>query len=138
MLGNLFKTDAKTPASSDAGQRSAPVDRQMPTISPVVDIYEDDQRVVVLADLPGVAQDAVEISVHRGVLTLRATPAMIDESSLRPLYREWRPAVFSRSFTLADDLDDQAVTAQVTNGVLRIELPRRASAQPRRIQVTAA
>ncbi len=131
---------APTPTAQPASPSAvtAAPERRLPTIAPAVDIWEDDRRVVVDADLPGVAQDGVEVSVHRGVLTIRATPSVVDARRLHPVHREWQPAAFERSFTLADDLDDGAVTATVTNGVLRVQLPKRASAQPRRVPVTAA
>lgn len=111
---------------------------RLPSVTPAVDIWEDEHRVVVEADLPGVSQEGVEISVHRGVLTITGTPRAVDEGKLQPIYREYRPARFVRSFTLADDLDDQAVKAKMTDGVLRIELPRRADSKPRRIEVQVA
>ncbi|GDY13425.1 heat-shock protein Hsp20 [Planctomycetota bacterium] len=127
-------------------KKSAPVaepttpskESSLPSVTPAVDIWEDEHRVVVEADLPGVSQEGVEISVHRGVLTITGTPRVVDEGKLQPIYREYRPARFVRSFTLADDLDDQSVTAKMTDGVLRIELPRRADSKPRRIEVQAA
>lgn len=113
-------------------------DSRRPTISPAVDITETDTAVVVTADLPGVDASGVDISVERGVLTIRGRSRLTPPKDFRPLHLEWEPCDFERRFTIAESLDRDAIAASMRNGVLRLELPKAKEAQPRRIPVSAA
>lgn len=106
-------------------------------VAPAVDIAETPAAVVVTADMPGVEQSGVEVSVERGVLTLRGRTGLVDPAKLRLMHGEWEPCDFERRFTIADHLDRDAIRATMRHGVLRVELPKAAAAQPRRIAVSA-
>lgn len=103
-------------------------------LSPAVDIYETDDGMVVVADLPGVDKSGLEINVEQGVLTLEAhagAEVVADEVS-----REFALRSFYRQFRLPDSIDASASSAVLKNGVLTLKLPRAAAAKPRRIEVT--
>jgi len=109
----------------------------LPVWQPPVDILEEPTRVVVVAEMPGVGQDQVEVTMENRVLTLRGTPAASagNEGLLR---REFGPRVFERSFTLGDEIDTEAIQASVANGLLTVVLPKRPEHAPRKIAVRAA
>ncbi len=119
--------DPVTPQQADTPRRTA---------VPACDIYEDDAKVVVVADLPGVDRDGLNVSLHRGLLTIEGTPKVQDNG--RPLWRESGPVRWRRAFTLTDSLDGERISAVIKDGVLRLELPKVPAAQPRRIEVSAA
>ncbi len=106
---------------------------------PPVDIYEETDRFVVLADVPGVESKDIEITAEKGLLTLRGqkrereTP---DAQSRQHLERRTGP--FLRSFTLPAGADVERITAKQADGVLQVTIPKLAAAQPRTIEVRAA
>ena len=101
---------------------------------PPVDIYEDDQGLVVVADLPGADPGTLDVRVERGDLTIQAR-ASASQASGDPVYREYDLSGFFRQFQLPDEVDTAGIQAELKNGVLTLHLPKVAPAQPRRIQV---
>ena len=104
---------------------------------PDVDILEQPDAYVILADMPGVGEDSVDISLDKGVLTLDARAAQ-DESQGTARYAEYRSGGYHREFRISKDIDASAVTARMKNGVLELRLPKSAESRPRRISVEAA
>jgi HSP20 family molecular chaperone IbpA len=98
-----------------------------------VDIYEDDQGLVVVADLPGVEPGALDVRVEQGVLTLQARAQTLAPGT--PLHREYELTGFFRQFQLPEEIDTGRIEASLTQGVLTLRLPRAAPAQPRRIEI---
>jgi HSP20 family molecular chaperone IbpA len=100
-----------------------------------IDIYETDEGLVLMADLPGVTTDTLELQVQDNKLTIfgRVTPVVPAEARL--LHREYERGDFLRSFILSDEVDYDGITAKLNNGVLEVNLPRMPRAEPRRIQV---
>lgn len=104
--------------------------------NPPIDIYETPDGLVLYADLPGVDSDGLDLQVQDNRLTLfgRVSP---DETASSPvLHQEYHVGNFLRSFILSDEVDHDRIQAKLTNGVLRIELPRAARGKPRRIEVS--
>lgn len=101
---------------------------------PAVDIYETDEGLVLLADLPGVAKDALEINIEQGLLTIEGCPGQ--GVSGEEVISEFALSRFYRQFRLPDTLDGAGSSAVLKDGVLAITLPRAAAAKPRRIEVT--
>ena len=124
---DVQKTDAAQPAAELAANRVV--------LTPAVDIYEQDEALVVLADMPGVDEKNLDVTLEDDVLTLSGHAAAQDPAGLDPLYREFEAADYRRSFTIATDIDRDKITATIRNGVLRITLPRAAAAKPRKIAV---
>ena len=104
---------------------------------PDVDILEQPDAFVILADLPGASEESVEINLDKGVLTLNA-PAPGDPSQEPARYAEYRSGGYHREFRISADIDREHVTAKMSNGVLELRLPKSAQSQPRRISVEAA
>ncbi len=102
-------------------------------VTPAVDIYETDEGLTLVADLPGVPKDRLNIGIDKGVLTLEALgPAAEDEG----IYREFGTTGYHRRFQLPDTLEFDKVAAEMKDGVLTVRMPKSAAARPRRIEVT--
>jgi HSP20 family molecular chaperone IbpA len=106
------------------------------SIAPPVDIYETEEGLTVVADLPGVEKENVDVRVEKGVLTLnaRTSNGFIQE----PLHREWTLRNYFRQFALSEEVDQEKIEAEMKHGVLTIKLPRREEAKPRQIQVNVS
>lgn len=109
----------------------------LPVVTPATDIHETEKEIIVLADLPGVRQEQVEVTLENRVLMISAKSAIEEPPVHELVYREFGPAEYRRSFTLTKEVDRNGITARLKNGVLRLVLPKAAEAQPRRIAVLA-
>lgn len=102
-------------------------------ITPPVDIFETKEGLTVVADLPGVDQQRLDVRVAEGLLTLQARTAHAAPGT--PIAREYALLNFYRQFELPEEVDQGKISAELKNGVLRLELPKAERAKPRRIQV---
>ncbi|MFU8803414.1 MAG: Hsp20/alpha crystallin family protein [Bradymonadaceae bacterium] len=104
---------------------------------PDVDIYETDQALVVLADMPGCTGKDVELDVRDNLLTITGSIRPV-EDRWTPLYTEYRTGHFMREFRLGQQIDQTKISAELNDGVLRLTLPKAEHAQPRKIQVKSS
>jgi HSP20 family molecular chaperone IbpA len=102
---------------------------------PDVDIYETPDSLWLRADMPGVEEDALEVHVANGVLSIDGRVSVKDHENLTPLYTEYNISNYARRFTLTDAIDTARVSARMKNGVLEVELPKTEQAKRRRISV---
>jgi HSP20 family protein len=103
---------------------------------PPVDIYEDEHKVTLKLEIPGVNQEDVDVRLENNTLTVRGERKFEKEEKEENFHRiERRFGSFSRSFTLPNTLDTDSVHANYENGVLKIELAKRAEAKPKQIKV---
>jgi HSP20 family protein len=109
--------------------------RPGPVFVPSVDIFETDQEITLLADMPGVATDRVSIDLNEDQLTLTGDVETQGTEKERVLLREYETGRFQRSFTVSDRIDQGKITASMSDGVLRLVLPKAEKAKPRRIEV---
>jgi len=108
--------------------------QQRPYLSPRVDVFENKDEILLLADLPGVTQDALRLNLDDEHIELEAlAPA---EPASAVLGREFRRVDFRRSFVMPAGVDRERVSAELKQGVLWLRLPKSAAARPRRIAVT--
>lgn len=98
-------------------------------VAPPVDVYENDDEVLLLADVPGVEKEGLDIRLDAAQLALTARP------SIHPSDDGHRAIIYERTFTLPQTIDAAKVTAELDAGVLRIRLPKSETARPRRIAV---
>jgi HSP20 family molecular chaperone IbpA len=112
-------------------------DQEQVLLTPPIDIYATDDGLALVADLPGVTIETLDLQVQDNRLTLfgRVKPAA--PSGARVLHREFVDGDFLRSFILSDDVDHERISARLTNGVLEVALPKSPGGRPRRIQVNA-
>jgi HSP20 family protein len=122
---------AQAPAAPQVAKEPA----RRVTVTPAVDIFEDAQAVTLLADLPGVSRDRLEIRVQDGSLTIDAQAVLPTSPELRVSYAESRALHFARRFVVSDDFDTSRIEANLNDGVLTIRIPRREASTPRRIEV---
>jgi len=104
--------------------------------SPAVDILEEDHRFVLLADIPGVSPEEIEITMDNGVLTLkgeRKETAPANPDGAKRIERV--SGAFHRRFALPDGVDAEKVAAHGRNGVLEVSIPKVERAKQRRIEV---
>jgi HSP20 family molecular chaperone IbpA len=109
--------------------------RQRVTLTPAVDIFEDTHAVTLLADLPGVPREKLDIKVHDGSLTIEGESVVPVPPNLALSHAEVRAPYFSRRFAVSDDFETSKIEASLKDGVLKLTIPRRDEAKPRRIEV---
>ena len=105
---------------------------------PSVDIFETPDELVVVADMPGVPPDGVDVDLDGHELSIEGRVRTEDYEGLKPLHVEYGVGGFYRKFTLGESVDREAIKAQMKNGVLVLKLPKAERARARRIAVEAA
>ena len=117
-----------------AGQES-----NLTTWAPAVDIFENEQELVVKADLPDMDPKALDIRVENNLLTIRGERKFEKKSNEGNYLRVERSyGSFARSFSLANTVNSEAIKADYQNGVLTLSVPKREEAKPKQIKVTVA
>lgn len=112
-----------------------PAEHDARALVPRVDVLEDIGGITVLADLPGVSKEQLDLKVDGDTLVIDATVAQPTPEGLRATYAEMRVPRYRRAFTLSAELDTQRIEANLKNGVLTLRIPKQPHAQPRRIPV---
>lgn len=107
------------------------------TLTPPVDVVEDSTGITLYADLPGVPKENLQLQVEADALTIDAEAALKVPDGLQSSHTEVGLARFHRVFTLSKELDTEKVIAELTQGVLKLRIPKAAHAQPRRISINA-
>ena len=120
---------------SRAGSRTPEQTRPGPVYSPTVDIFEHESAITVLADMPGVKAQDLEVDLRENVLTLTGRVSSPEEAGQSYVLREYVPGTFFRQFTLGSAIEQSKIDAKLTDGVLRLELPKAERARPRQIAV---
>lgn len=105
--------------------------------SPSVDIYETEQAITLLADLPGVRTEDLEIDLRDSVLTLSGDVQAMEGEDEQHLIVEYGVGRYYRQFTLSEVIDQERIDAKLKDGVLTLTLPKVEKATPRTIAVTA-
>ncbi|QQX89771.1 Hsp20/alpha crystallin family protein (plasmid) [Cupriavidus necator] len=111
-------------------------DTQATTLVPAVDIYETSASVTLWADLPGVPREKLEANVHDANLRIEGEAVVPTPAGLRVQHAEIRQPRYARTFALSPDLDASRIEANLQDGVLKVAIPRREEAKPRRIEVS--
>jgi len=105
-----------------------------PEFAPAVDIYDHEDEIVLVADMPGVPADSVDIDLDRGELKIRGrvqSPPVTGQVA----FQEYQVGDFVRTFTLTDDIDPNGIVAEMSNGVLKLHLRKPVERKPRKIPV---
>jgi HSP20 family molecular chaperone IbpA len=103
-----------------------------------VDIFEDAGGITLLADMPGVSRERLDVKLDGDNLSVEGSVELDAPAEMRALWAEVNVPRFRRVFTLSRELDTSRVEANLKDGVLTLRVPKLAHAQPRRIEVTAA
>jgi len=110
--------------------------RPGPVFIPAVDILENANELIVLADMPGVESKNVDIDLRDNQLTLTGKVDAAEAEKELSLYREFNWGDYFRQFTLSDVIDQGKITAKMEDGVLRLTLPKVEKVKPQKISVT--
>jgi HSP20 family protein len=105
---------------------------------PDVDVAENQDKLLLWADMPGVDEKSISVTLDDGELTIEGRVAVDDYTDLRPLYTEYNIGDYVRRFRVSTDIDVDRIEARVVNGVLEIELPKAERVKARKIEVKAA
>jgi len=100
-----------------------------------VDIYETPEELVLLADLPGVRKEDLDLRLEDNILTIRAKPHSLAPGE--PVEREFELLSFFRQFEISEEIDREKIAAELKHGVLTLHLPKAQKMKPRQIQVRA-
>ncbi len=111
--------------------------RNVPVFVPAVDIYESENALTLVADMPGVPIENVDIDLDSDQLTIRGTIPPQDESG-KEIFREYTAGDYYRQFTLSSDIDREKIQAAMKDGVLKLVLPKAEAAKPRRITIQSS
>jgi len=107
------------------------------TALPAVDVFEDAGGITLLADMPGVPKEQLELKVEGDALLIEGGVQPRTPDGLEAIYAEVRVPRYRRSFALSRELDTTRIEANLKDGVLTLRIPKQAHAQSRRIAVTA-
>ena len=107
-------------------------------VLPAVDVFEDATGITLLADMPGVPRDKLELQIEGDALLIEGSVQPATPEGLEAVYAEVRIPRYRRSFSLSRELDSTRVEANLKDGLLKLRIPKQAHAQPRRIAVSSA
>ncbi len=131
-MNNIETTNKSGPSATARKERPNYSDA---TLTPPVDVVEDGGGITLYADLPGVSKEGLRLHVEADTLTIDADSSLAVPEGLQSSHTEVGLARFHRMFTLSKELDTEKVSAELTQGVLKLRIPKAAHAQPRRIEV---
>ena len=103
---------------------------------PVTDIFETDQSLTLIVEMPGVKKENVDVNVENDVLTIAGRVDFANYEGLQPLYTEYNVGNYLRSFQLSSKIDQGGISAQLKDGVMTLVLPKAEMAKPRKIAVS--
>ena len=103
---------------------------------PVTDIFETDQALTVVLEMPGVSKESVEVGVESDVLTIAGRIDFSKYDGLQPLYTEYNIGNYSRSFQISSKIEQDGIKAELKDGVMTLVLPKAEKAKLRRISVS--
>ena len=136
----MADTDTKALQAKEKSEMSTRVEQTRPgrVFTPAVDIFETDQALSLMADMPGVKVDDLIIDLRENVLTLSGEIEPPEGPDEVDVFREYHMGKYYRQFTLSEVIDQSKIDAELKNGVLRLTLPKVEKAAPRKIEVRAS
>lgn len=126
----VTQAQAGTPARTDSPRRDD-------ALLPPVDVIEDATGITLYADLPGVPRDKLSVRVEGDQLAIEGELALALPGKLEAQHAEVRSSHYRRAFTLSKELDGDKIDAELSNGVLRVRIPKAQHLHPRKIEVRA-
>ena len=133
-------TDSKEIKVREKQELTSPAEQTTPGVvfTPQVDIFETDKEITLLADIPGVKSDKLNIDLRDNILTITGDVEPVEASREEDVLIEYETGRFYRQFTLSEVIDQNKIDAKLGDGVLRLTLPKVEKAAPRRIAIKAA
>lgn len=109
--------------------------RQLPALTPVVDIYENDNEILLFADMPGVTKKDISVNIDNGKLSVSGVRRL--ETAGTASWEEFGDVEYLRNFSVPQTIDVAKVNAELKDGVLKLHLPKSEAAKPRQIEIKA-
>ena len=133
----MAETQTKTLKPKQKIEISSPPEQIRPgkIFVPDVDIYETDKEIVLLADMPGVTANKLNINLKDNILTLDGEVEPLEGKDEIEIFREFETGRYYRQFTLSQVIDQSKIQAELKDGVLKLVLPKIKAATPRKIVV---
>ena len=133
----MTEAESRALQAKDKQEVTSPAEQTRPgrIFTPVVDIFETEKELTLLADMPGVRAEDLKIDLRQNVLTLSADTAPIGGSDEKELLVEYEYGKYYRQFTLGEMIDQGNIDAKLADGVLRLSLPKVEKATPKKITV---
>ena len=103
---------------------------------PVTDIFETEQALTVVLEMPGVSKESVEVGVENDVITITGRIDSSKYEGLQQLYTEYNIGNYSRSFQISSKIEQERIEAELKDGVMTLVLPKAEKAMPRRISIS--
>jgi HSP20 family molecular chaperone IbpA len=103
---------------------------------PSADIYESEDALTVVLEMPGVSRDGIDVTIEDGVLTIEGRIDFSKYDGLQPVYSEYNVGPYRRSFRISSQIEQGRITAKLQDGIITLELPKAEATKPRRIQVS--
>lgn len=127
----MVEKSSQHPSASQEVERT----HTRPTYIPPTDIYETETALVVMADMPGVDENSLNINLEKGVLTITGKVPEEEKSGYRLLYSEYKSGDYQRSFTISEEINTEKIEAAIKNGILTITLPKAEKVKARKIPI---
>ena len=102
---------------------------------PHTDIFENEDALTLMMEMPGVTKDGVTVGLEQDRLDIEGEIEFSNYEGMEPVYSEYGVGHFKRSFTLSNKIDQENISADLKDGVLKLTLPKAQAAKPRRIEV---
>lgn len=133
-------TDSKELQAREKQEVAAPAEHTKPGLvfTPAVDIFETEAQITLLADMPGVTSKNLNIDLRDDTLTLTGDIDPFEGPDEEDILIEYEVGKYFRQFTLSEVVDQEKIEANLSDGVLRLTLPKVAKAKPRKITIKAA
>lgn len=131
MTDKELQVSEKQPVPAEEGEFT----REGVYFTPAVDICETEKELMILADMPGVSPEGVDIEIREGILTIEGKVAARAEEA-ENLLTEYRQGNYFRNFRVTDTVDSDKIEASMSNGVLKVVLPKAEKAMPRKVAIT--
>jgi HSP20 family protein len=116
----------------DKGQEATTPTR---AFMPIADIFETEDALTVVLEMPGVDRDHIDIGVDKGVLTVEGKIDFGKYEGLQPVYSEYNVGPYRRSFRISNRIDQDKISAEMRDGVIKLVLPKAEEAKPHKIEV---
>lgn len=131
MANELMEMNKQEVMSRDNAEQTRP----QKLYTPATDILETQEQLIVLADMPGVKQDGVDITLEQNILTIYGHVDQPEFPGYSLTYAEYGMGSYRRVFALSNEIDREGIQASVKNGVLKLILPKSKRAMPKKISV---
>lgn len=136
MSDNKQVSATSSATASSGAQEVQEAQQAQRAVVPAVDVFEDASGITLLADMPGVSKDELELKIEGESLLIEGRVQARTPDAMEAVYAEVRAPRYRRVFVLSRELDTTRIDANLKDGVLTLHIPKQAHAQPRRIEVT--